>query len=1143
MAIVDTLGGLVRGLADALVDVTAAITSEDGFQESMVALGWDVASRPGPVAGLGAAADELIQARRALFGNGDPSLLELDRLRSAVTALVDGLDDLAGATFPPELAGTSFAAEVGRRLVEHALLDHLWREERIAFHALRVLGIVRVRYVGPGPDRASHISREILWDNIPRLLHQPGEAYREAYGWGTAELDGEGLLEAVQDLLCSLRWPAALEPLPKELIDALAMRANAAAAPDIGVNLRLLEEAHPGLESTAGLRFLALPATPGHLPALAILPFVSGSLDRRFPIDEHLDVELDADVDLQGGVGLRLSPEQGLELVLGLADPANAAVGAGKIVAAIDVHDPTKSEKTLLATAGGTRFLVTTTVGRAGAVVDTLGRQELYLEVELKDARIELASGEHDGFVSSTLPNKSQASFSMALVLSTMRGLSLRGSGSLQVQIPVSVRIGPVEVRAIGVAIEPIDHGVTLRLDSEIGVAIGPVAATIVGLGLEATLKRPTAPGSGPIDVTLSPAAPRGVGLVIDAGAVRGGGFLTREGERYTGALALDAYGVALSAYGVLDTAGAGYSLAAVVSAEFSPIQLGLGFTLDGVGGLIGIHRRIDTDALRAALRGPGIGDIFFAADPIAHAGRLTADLARYFPAAPGRYVFGPAVKVGWGTPTIVEGVLAILLEVPSPVRLVVLGSVSAALPTKDAPIILLNVDVVGEVDFARKTAAIDASLRDSKVAGFAITGDLALRMGWGDPPSFALAIGGFHSQFRPPPGFPELRRVRIPIGAGDNPRLDIQGFLALTSNTAQVGAQIDLYAAAGPLNVIGNLGFEALIQFVPFSFQVDLWAGVALRRGTRVLAGVHLEGTLRGPSPWHFAGEACLSLWFIDLCVSFDATFGQARPVELPERVIWDQLKPALEDVRSWSTAMSAATARAVTTAAPPGDAAATRIDPAAALTVRQKVVPLNRTIERFAQVAPSGANRFQVVSAKLGNRELTLPELTFVDDWFAAAQFEAMTDAERLSRPGYEKMVAGVTLAGDEVTTGPELTKTLDYETFQFPDPQPLPTFYRPDRDMQLAGTATGANAAAPLRAGTGRAFALPRGTPPLMILEEETFVIATTNDLVPRFDLAPAAGRGATELALKAYLATHPAARGTVQVVPRFEIGELL
>ncbi len=82
-----------------------------------------------------------------------------------------------------------------------------------------------------------------------------------------------------------------------------------------------------------------------------------------------------------------------------------------------------------------------------------------------------------------------------------------------------------------------------------------------------------------------------------------------------------------------------------------------------------------------------------------------------------------------------------------------------------------------------------------------------------------------------------------------------------------------------------------------------------------------------------------------------------------------------------------------------------------------------------------------------------------------------------ERLSRPGYEKMVAGVTLAGDEVTTGPELTKPLDYETFRFPDPQPLPTFYRPDREMQLAATATGANAAAPQRAGTGRTFAPPR------------------------------------------------------------------
>ncbi|MBK9036672.1 MAG: hypothetical protein IPL61_36385 [Myxococcales bacterium] len=147
------------------------------------------------------------------------------------------------------------------------------------------------------------------------------------------------------------------------------------------------------------------------------------------------------------------------------------------------------------------------------------------------------------------------------------------------------------------------------------------------------------------------------------------------------------------------------------------------------------------------------------------------------------------------------------LLELPAPARVVVLGTVTTKLPTEEHAVVDLAMDVVGEVDFGQRRVAVDASLRSSTIAGFPITGDLAFRMSWGSPRSFALAIGGFHSQFRAPADFPTLRRVRIELGSGDDPRLDAEGFLALTSNTLQLGARIDLYASAGPLNITGRWG------------------------------------------------------------------------------------------------------------------------------------------------------------------------------------------------------------------------------------------------------------------------------------------------------------------------------------------------
>lgn len=59
------------------------------------------------------------------------------------------------------------------------------------------------------------------------------------------------------------------------------------------------------------------------------------------------------------------------------------------------------------------------------------------------------------------------------------------------------------------------------------------------------------------------------------------------------------------------------------------------------------------------------------------------------------------------------------------------------------------------------------------------------------------------------------------------------------------------------------------------------------------------------------------------------------------------------------------------------------------------------------------------------------------------------------------------------------------------------------------------------------------------PLVMLEEERYVIATTLDLAPRLDIVGAVGRGEAERALDGYLLANPAARGALQVVPRFEI----
>src|SRR6185312_1892946 len=115
----------------------------------------------------------------------------------------------------------------------------------------------------------------------------------------------------------------------------------------------------------------------------------------------------------------------------------------------------------------------------------------------------------------------------------------------------------------------------------------------------------------GPVDLDISFKPPTGLGVVIDASVVVGGGFLRFDPEKgeYSGVMQLEiAETIAVKAIGLLTTrmpGGAkGYSLMVIITAEgFAPIQLGYGFVLTGIGGLLAINRTFDEAALRAGLK------------------------------------------------------------------------------------------------------------------------------------------------------------------------------------------------------------------------------------------------------------------------------------------------------------------------------------------------------------------------------------------------------------------------------------------------------------------------------------------------------------------------------------------------------------
>jgi hypothetical protein len=447
-------------------------------------------------------------------------------------------------------------------------------------------------------------------------------------------------------------------------------------------------------------------------------------------------------------------------------------------------------------------------------------------------------------------------------------------------------------------------------------------------------------------------------------------------------------------------------------------VQLGYGFTLQGVGGILGVNRTVAVDAMRAGVRAGTLGSVLFPEDPVRNAPQIVSDLGALFPPAPGRFLFGPLVQLGWGTPTLLTLELGLILELPAPVRLIILGRLRVLLPHEQAPVVRLQLDALGVIDFSSGDVALDATLYDSQVAQYAVSGDMALRASWGSTPGFLLAVGGFHPRFPAPAGFPLLERVAISLATGDNPRLRLEAYLALTSNTAQFGARLDLYAEAGPFSVSGFLTFDTLLQFEPFSLAVEITAEVALKFEGRSVMGVGLWLSLTGPAPWYAQGEAHFTFLFISRTVRFRARFGRAQPPPLPPPVrVWPLLVRALGEAANWRTGAPAGEHPLVSfrEAVAPGPAAGTLVHPLAELSVSQRVVPLGREITRFGNTQPDGERLFSVGVVDAGGTAHFPPEsgVQPVAEAFAPAQFRDLSDDEKLSAPAFESLPSGIRFA----------------------------------------------------------------------------------------------------------------------------------
>jgi hypothetical protein len=119
------------------------------------------------------------------------------------------------------------------------------------------------------------------------------------------------------------------------------------------------------------------------------------------------------------------------------------------------------------------------------------------------------------------------------------------------------------------------------------------------------------------------------------------------------------------------------------------------------------------------------------------------------------------------------------------------------------------------------------------------------------------------------------------------------------------------------------------------------------------------------------------------------------------------------------------------VTLRAKTGTATEVLLHPLGTLTVKQDVVPLNLNISRFGQAAPAGARLFTLRSVSPDGQNQTVQP---VKDFFAPAQFFELSDDEKLSRPSFEPMTAGISIGSNEFTFTDNPDDWLEVEAIKF-------------------------------------------------------------------------------------------------------------
>lgn len=638
-----------------------------------------------------------------------------------------------------------------------------------------------------------------------------------------------------------------------------------------------------------------------------------------------------------------------------------------------------------------------------------------YGGIEDLELRMKLSA---NSFFKMFLKDDPTMKISTSLLYDMQNGLKIDGGAKFHLDFDISkLEIGPVKFDKLSVDLGNLsgsfgDLGMTLGSTFALDFSCLTMSFENLGISFDINFLKPD--GSlGDYDFSGSFKFPDGIGISIETPVVKGAGLISYDKSEGTlfSALSLEVLkkftvGCIVDAdLGVKD--GHCFSLVALISTSFSPgIPLGMGFSLNGVGGCLGLNRKYDADAVSGGVRSGVFGSVFFVDNVMNHLTEMKTAVKQFFPEKKKQFFLGVLCKICFEPVVTCE--FGLLIQAPNPMSIGIVGALKVRVG--DTNLIKINVYFFGEIDFD-KGLRFDASIVDSEIVGLKLEGDMAFRLFWGGPyKGFGLSIGGFHPAYKPEEGLkfaPNMRRLSLSLNY-DIVKIKLETYLAVTSNSFQIGAHLDLQVGWKKFGLIGYAGFDALFVFKPFRFSFSLEVGVAVMVGSAKLFSVDLALSVEGPAKWRVKGKAYFTVLFIPVKCDFSLAWGDSPKEERRATIaVWkDVLLPELLRDNNWITS----SAEQNNDGKEKDENAMLTLQPNDTFSFNQSAVPFDYPMDLCNDALPEDFTSFRLkkVSIIADNKEFSL-ETSCLNNDFAPSLYKELSNEERLSNPSYESVTSG--------------------------------------------------------------------------------------------------------------------------------------